>query len=153
MKRKIGIFAILLFVCMAFQSLKAQETKTIQEKETSKQSEFSNEEETLPYFKLGTVIDEQPEFPGGEVARVAFISENVKYPEEARKEKLQGLVRVFFIVETDGSISDIKIARGAAPILDEEAMRVVKSMPKWKPGKHEGKEVRVQCCMPITFIM
>ena len=92
-----------------------------------------------------------PEFPGGEQAMMKFVSENVQYPEEAKEKEISGHVLVGFIVEKDGSVNEVKIVRGIGGGCDEEAVRVVKAMPKWKPGKEKGKPVRVSYMMPFTF--
>ena len=92
-----------------------------------------------------------PEFPGGEQAMMKFVSENVQYPEKAKEKEISGRVLVGFIVEKDGSVNEVKIVRGIGGGCDEEAVRVVKAMPKWKPGKEKGKPVRVSYMMPIFF--
>jgi protein TonB len=92
-----------------------------------------------------------PQFPGGDQAMMKFVSENVQYPEEAKEKEISGRVMVGFIVEKDGSISDVKVVKGIGGGCDEEAVRVVKAMPKWKPGKEKGKPVRVSYMMPFTF--
>ena len=92
-----------------------------------------------------------PEFPGGEQAMMKFVSENVQYPEKAKEKEISGRVLVGFIVEKDGSVNEVKIVRGIGGGCDEEAVRVVKAMPKWKPGKEKGKPVRVSYMMPFTF--
>jgi len=97
------------------------------------------------------VVEKMPEYPGGDEARVKFMVENVKYPDEARKNGISGTVFVSFIVEKDGSISDVKLLRGVDKLLDNEALRVVKLMPAWQPGVQRGKPVRVQFNMPIQF--
>lgn len=94
-----------------------------------------------------------PEFPGGEQAMMKFVSENVQYPEEAKEKEISGRVLVGFIVEKDGSVNEVKIVRGIGGGCDEEAVRVVKAMPKWKPGKQDGKTVRVSYTMPFFFKM
>ncbi len=97
------------------------------------------------------VVEEQPEFPGGAEAMMAFLSENVKYPDIAKENGIQGRVVVNFVVEKDGSITEINIVRGVDPSLDMEAKRVIENMPKWKPGKQRGHEVRVRFTLPIDF--
>ena len=92
-----------------------------------------------------------PEFPGGEQAMMKFVAENVQYPEEAKEKEISGRVLVGFIVEKDGSVNEVKIVRGIGGGCDEEAVRVVKAMPKWKPGKQKGKPVRVHYTLPLTF--
>jgi protein TonB len=92
-----------------------------------------------------------PEFPGGEKAMMDFVAENVQYPDEAKEKEISGRVLVSFVVEKDGSIGDVKVVRGIGGGCDEEAIRVVKAMPKWKPGMEKGKTVRVSYMMPFTF--
>lgn len=97
--------------------------------------------------------EEMPEFPGGEAALMHFLSQNIKYPSIASDNGIKGKVIVNFIVNKDGSISEAKIMRGVDPSLDKEALRVVNSMPKWKPGKQSGKAVRVSYVVPINFVI
>lgn len=97
------------------------------------------------------IVEVMPVFPGGMSALMKYIGENIKYPEEAKKKNMQGRVYVAFIVNQDGSISDTRIIRGASPLLDAEALRVIGSMPKWKPGMQKGKAVRVQYSVPVVF--
>ena len=95
--------------------------------------------------------EEQPSFPGGEVALLNFISQNMKYPEVACEKGIRGRVIVSFIIEKDGSIVEAAVVRGVDPELDKEAIRLVESFPKWKPGKKSGEPVRVKYTLPITF--
>lgn len=97
------------------------------------------------------VVDEPPLFPGGEGAMYEFLGKNMTYPSDAQKKKIQGMVVCQFVVERDGTIENVKIVRSVAPSLDKEAMRVVKSMPKWIPGTKHGRTVRVKYTIPITF--
>ena len=96
-------------------------------------------------------VEQMPEFIGGEDAFIQYLQENIKYPEYAKENKISGTVQVEFIVNEDGSISNTKIVKGIKGGCDEEALRVVKKMPKWKPGKQNGKFVRVYYTVPITF--
>lgn len=98
-------------------------------------------------------VEEMPEFPGGDEARIKFFSKNMIYPVIAKQTGIQGNVYLTFIVEKDGSISNIKILRGIGGGCDDEAVRVVKEMPKWKPGRQNGENVRVRCNMPISFVL
>ena len=100
---------------------------------------------------LFSVVEVMPQYPGGQIAMMKYIMENMKYPEQAMKKGIQGRVAVRFIVEKDGSISDVKPIHSVHTLLDKEAVRVVKSMPKWSPGKQNGKPVRVQLIVPIMF--
>ena len=97
------------------------------------------------------VVEVMPQFPGGQIAMMKYIMENIKYPKQAMKEGIQGRVTVRFIVEKDGSISDVRPVLSVHPLLNKEAVRVVKSMPKWSPGKHNGKPVRVRFNLPVMF--
>ena len=97
------------------------------------------------------VVEVMPQFPGGQIAMLQYLMKNIKYPEQAVKEGIQGRVTVRFIVEKDGSISDVKPVLSVHPLLNKEAVRVVKSMPKWTPGKQNGKPVRVRFNVPVMF--
>ena len=97
------------------------------------------------------VVEKMPEFPGGQKAMMNFLVENIKYPENARKEGISGRVFITYVVEKDGKISNIKLLRGFHPDCDKEALRVVSLMPDWKPGTEKGKPVRVQFNLPIKF--
>ena len=97
------------------------------------------------------VVEVMPQFPGGQIAMLQYIMRNIKYPEQAMKEGIQGRVAVSFIVEKDGSISDVKPILSVHPLLNKEAVRVVESMPKWTPGKQNGKPVRVRFNVPVMF--
>ena len=97
------------------------------------------------------IVETQPEFPGGDGARLAFLNSNIKYPVVAQENGIQGRVVLQFVVNVDGSIVDIEVVRGVDPSLDREAMRVVGIMPKWKPGEQRGKPVRVRFTLPVQF--
>ena len=97
------------------------------------------------------VVEEQPMFPGGMEEMMKFLQQNVKYPKEAYEQGKQGRVIVQFVVNTDGSISNDTIVRSVDPLLDAEALRVVRSMPNWTPGKQKGEPVRVRFTLPVTF--
>lgn len=97
------------------------------------------------------VVEVMPEYPGGMEAMMKFVAENLKYPEQMQKEKVEGRVLLSFVIEKDGSVTNIEEVKSPHQVLTEEAIRVVKLMPKWKPGKQDGKEVRVQFNLPITF--
>ena len=101
--------------------------------------------------KVYDAVDEMPSFPGGLNGLMTFLAQNMVYPVTAQENGVQGRVIVSFVVETDGSITDVKVARSVDPSLDREAMRVVKAMPKWTPGKKDGKPVRVKYTVPVVF--
>jgi protein TonB len=111
------------------------------------------EEEEVAEAEIFTVVEDQPTFPGGDEARIRFLTNNIKYPQMARESSIQGTVYVTFVVERDGSVTDVRILRGIGGGCDEEAIRVIKAMPKWIPGKQRGKPVRVQFNMPIKFTL
>ena len=97
------------------------------------------------------VVEQMPEYPGGMQALLEYLMENVKYPEDAEKQKIEGRVIAIFVVETDGSISNVEVVKPVFPSLDAEAVRVLSGMPKWKPGMQSGKVVRVKYTVPINF--
>jgi len=113
----------------------------------------SNEEEEVAEAEIFTVVEESPSFPGGDEARIRFLTENIKYPQIARESSIQGTVYVTFVVEKNGNVTDVRILRGIGGGCDEEAVRVIKAMPRWSPGKQRGKPVRVQFNMPIKFTL
>lgn len=101
--------------------------------------------------KIFDVVEQMPTFPGGDAALMKYLRDNIHYPTVAAENGVQGRVVVGFVVERDGSISDVNILKGQDPSLDKEAMRVVKSMPKWIPGKQNGSSVRVKFQVPVQF--
>lgn len=110
--------------------------------------EEEEEDEEHPCF---LIVEDMPEFPGGTDALLKFISDNIRYPELSRKKKIQGRVIVGFIIDKQGNVIEVKVLRGINAELDAEAIRVIKSMPKWTPGKQRGKPVPVNYTMPIKF--
>ncbi|MCI7010234.1 MAG: TonB family protein [Prevotella sp.] len=109
--------------------------------------EKPKEEET----KVFDVVEQMPQFPGGQQALFEYLSKNIKYPVIAEENGVQGRVIVTFVVERDGSITDVKVVKSVDPSLDKEAQRVVKAMPHWIPGKQNGSAVRVKYTVPVTF--
>ena len=109
------------------------------------------EEEEVVEAEIFTVVEEMPEFPGGMAKLAEYLAKNIKYPQLARESGIQGRVFINFVVENDGSVTNVKVMRSLGGGCDEEAMRVVKSMPKWKPGKQRGKPVRVSYNLPVNF--
>ncbi len=97
------------------------------------------------------IVEDQPDFPGGDESRMKFLQENIKYPQIANESGIEGRVILTFVVEKNGNITDIKVLKDIGGGCGEEAVRVAKIMPKWKPGKQRGKAVRVQFNMPIMF--
>ena len=113
------------------------------------QQEKEQEEENQVFF----IVEDMPVFPGGELALRRFIANAIKYPVIAQENGIQGKVYVNFVVDKDGSVTNAKIARGVDSSLDKEALRVVNSLPKWKPGMQRGKPVRVSYTVPISFVL
>ena len=105
------------------------------------------EEET----KVFEVVEQMPQFPGGDAALMQFLSSHIKYPVVAEENGIQGRVVCTFVVERNGSITDVKVVKSVDPSLDKEAVRVIKSMPNWIPGKQNGSAVRVKYTVPVTF--
>ena len=109
------------------------------------------EEEEVEEQQIFQVVEEMPEFPGGMGECMKFLSKNIKYPTISQENGVQGRVIVQFVVNRDGSIVDPVVVRGVDPYLDKEALRVISTMPKWKPGKQRGKAVRVKYTVPVMF--
>ena len=131
MKKFIGFAFIMLFFGVAQPCCFAQEGTT----------------------KLFTVVEEMPSYPGGDTARIKFLVENIVYPKTAKEKGIQGVVYISFVIDEKGQVEDVKVLRGIGGGCDEEAMRIVKLMPNWIPGKSDGKNVRVQFNMPIRFTL
>ena len=129
---------LLLFLAMLSSSVMLMAQDVDSKTETQKDEVYS-------------IVETMPSFPGGQNALVAYIQKNLNYPQSARENGIQGRVYVNFVVEKDGSISNVKVNRGIGGGCDEEAVRVVKAMPKWIPGVQNGQTVRVSYMMPIVF--
>ena len=144
-------FKYLLFVPLAVALLAMNSTamRANVQKKVVKTTKVTKK--TSATDKVYEVCEQMPIFPGGDAAMMKYLSENVKYPALAIKAQEQGRVVVSFTVEKDGAISDVKVARSVTPSLDAEAVRVVKAMPKWTPGKQDGQLVRVRYNVPVSF--
>ena len=143
MKLSIKFFMVLITFFIFHQKMNAQTGNP----PVSPQSRDTNQ----PVY---TIVEEQPVFQGSEKKYYKYLMDNIKYPSEAKKDSIQGTVFVEFIVETDGSITNVSLKKGTQKIgggCDEEALRVIRSMPKWKPGIQSGKPVRVAMVIPIKF--
>ena len=165
-KQKTNRFAgykYLLFVPLAFalvfmnsckrkpkvQKQEMEGTRVVVKAESAEDTaQIKNAESTEKTFE---VVEQMPAFPGGDAALMKYLSENIKYPEAAEKAGEQGRVVVNFIVEKDGAISNVYVVRSVTPTLDAEAVRVIKAMPKWVPGKQDGQFVRVKYNVPVSF--
>lgn len=98
-----------------------------------------------------TFVEQMPEFPGGQNAMLTYLRTNIEYPDSARVKQIEGRVYLRFVVDKDGNVVNPEVARSVDPLLDEEAIRVVRQMPKWTPGKQNGKAVNVYFTLPISF--
>lgn len=139
-------------------------TKSFPEKAAEEQERMTKEnsfpkptiityEQTLDSNTVYSVVEKMPDFPGEQDSLFAFLIRNIKYPAEARKKETSGKVYTQFIVERNGSLSDIKVIRGIGDGCDEEAIRVIKLMPNWIPGEQREKKVRVRFILPIHFAL
>ena len=111
------------------------------------------DEEEVEEQQIFQVVENMPEFPGGRAALMKYLATNIKYPPYAKEAGIQGRVFINFVVEKDGSITAVKVLRGIGGGCDEEAIRVVKNMPKWSPGMQRGKPVRVSFNLPVKFTL
>jgi protein TonB len=107
--------------------------------------------EAVEDTKVFEVVEQMPQYPGGDAALMQYLSSHIKYPVIAEENGIQGRVVCTFVVEKDGSITDVRVVKSVDPSLDKEAVRVIKSMPKWIPGKQNGSAVRVKYTVPVTF--
>lgn len=153
--KKILFIAVLSFGFMAnamaqhFDDEEEVVEKKVEEKKVEeKKVEVIEQSESDEVFE---VVDNMPSFPGGQGAMFEYISRNIKYPEIAVANGVQGCVIVTFIVKKDGSLSYVRIVKSVDPALDKEALRLIKSMPKWSPGIKKGKYVNVKFTVPVTF--
>ena len=140
------LFVPLTIALMAMNSsvIRANvQKKVVKTTKTTKKADASN--------KVYEVVEQMPTFPGGDAALMKYLAENIKYPVSAQKAKEQGRVVVQFIVEKDGTVTGVKTVRSVAPALDAEAVRVIKAMPKWTPGRQGGQPVRVNYNVPVSF--
>ncbi len=110
-------------------------------------------EEPVVEEQIFTIVEEMPSFPGGEAKMMEYLAKSIKYPQMAIDAQISGVVYVTFVVDKAGKISDVKVLRGIGGGADEEAIRVVKAMPQWKPGKQRGKPVSVQYNLPVRFTL
>ena len=101
--------------------------------------------------KVFDIVEQMPEYPGGQAALFEYLSKNIKYPADAEKKKVEGKIFVTFVVDADGKITDVSLMRKVFPSLDAEAIRVISAMPNWIPGKQKGQVVRVKYTVPIIF--
>jgi len=133
-----------------------EEELQMEDTEVDQDTEIEFIEETAEEVvedEIFTIVQDMPSFPGGDGAMLSYLGKNIKYPTLAKESGIQGTVYVTFVVEKDGRVSDVKVLRGIGGGCDEEAIRVVKSMPRWTPGKQRGKPVKVQYNLPCRFVL
>jgi len=149
-----SLFAILFFSTLC-NFMQAQSSDSIIASPKIQVVSYSNKELGNKQVEedVYTIVEESPEFPGGQDSLMSYLSNNIKYPYLAMKTEIQGTVYVTFVIETDGAVSHVKVLRGIGGGCDEESVRVVKNMPNWIPGKQRGKAVRVQFNLPIRFVL
>jgi len=146
----ISVVCILSVLMLNAQTQDSKRSLDKAKKQSDKNSEYPIEDVEENVF---LVVEVAPEYPGGLDSLLKYLQENITYPKEARDANIQGIVYVTFIVEANGSVSSVKVLRGIGGGCDEEAARVVKEMPAWKPGTQRGKQVRVQFNLPVRFIL
>ena len=143
---------VLLFSCGESEREEATSTanSNTESAETRAEKSASKTEFTGEVYEI---VEQMPEYPGGLTALMNYLRENIHYPAAAQSAGIEGRVIVSFIVEPNGSVSNVEVVRGVDSNLDQEALRVVRQMPKWKPGKQEGSTVRVKFHLPIKFML
>ena len=152
MKKLFLFVAVAVMYCSCAEvSTKDSDASLVNDKGTELVDEAENEQDIPMVDDVILVPDVIPEFPGGEDSLFAFLSRNIKYPAEAKKADIRGRVFVTFVVEKDGRITGERILRDIGGGCGEEVLRVIRAMPKWKPGTQDGKPVRVQFNLPVAF--
>jgi len=132
-----------------------EEELEVEDMEVDEETEIEivEEEEEIDEDEIFTVVEQMPQFGGGDADLMNYLAKNIKYPAMAKESGISGIVYVTFVVNSKGEIVDVKILRGIGGGCDKEAVRVVKKMPKWKPGKQRGKPVSVQYNLPVRFVL
>ena len=152
LRRQLGKAVAVVGVSIGLAALTACESQLAEMNTDSNVSSVMNQSAGSKISQwMGDVVEYPPTFPGGSQALLDFLRENTKYPEQAKKDSIKGRVVLSFVVETNGSITEPKVVRSVHPLLDEEALRVAKLMPKWEPVYQNGTPVRVKYNIPVTF--
>ena len=139
----------LLLIVNARATAQQKADKTVHEFKTSEITDVKIKK--VDNDTIYNIVEVMPEFPGGMDKMAKYLSENIKYPEEAKEKGISGRVFISYVIEKDGSVTEVKVMRSVNPLVDDEAVRVVKAMPKWKPGLQKGKPVRVNYILPVNF--
>ncbi len=147
--RLVLIHGLMTLAIIWFGNETATAQNVVNQKESEQKSAFPKKNEIEE--KIFDVVEQPPKFPGGNLALLDYLSNNVQYPRDAEEEGKQGRVVVAFVVEKDGTITNVKVVRSVYPSLDNEAVRIVAAMPKWIPAKQNGEYVRVKYNLPVTF--
>jgi protein TonB len=147
MKKIVASFAVALIPVANACTNEGEKAETMQAEaiQSARMAESNSDENVY------TVVENSPEFAGGITALYTFLGKNIKYPKEASEANVRGKVLVTFVVGTNGAVRDVKLLKGLGYGTDEEAIRVVKAMPNWKPGSQDGKNVAVKYNLPISF--
>ncbi len=162
---KLSILIVIIFMSntsFAQEVVKAGKPKTVEQSKEAvapdesiviEVDEIVDSVQITDSGEIFVFVEDQPSFPGGEKARLKYLQENIHYPEVAKEAGVQGIVYITFLIEKDGRITNVKVLRGVGGGLDEESVRVIKSMPNWEPGRQRGKAVRCQFNMLIRFLL
>ena len=139
------LLPIAVTACLAVTFANCNNSMLLSNDDKINEKSFTNQDE--PYV----IVAEMPEFPGGEKALLKYIAENVDYPQEAKEKDIEGSVYIKFVVNSEGKVQDVETLRGVDPLLDQEAIKVIESLPDFKPGREDGKPVNVSMQVPIMF--
>ena len=139
------LLPIAVTACLAVTFANCNNSMLLSNDDKINEKSFTNQDE--PYV----IVAEMPEFPGGEKALLKYIAENVVYPQEAKEKDIEGSVYIKFVVNSEGKVQDVETLRGVDPLLDQEAIKVIESLPDFKPGREDGKPVNVSMQVPIMF--
>ncbi len=146
MKSYILLIASIIIYNISF----SQEIKKAESKENDKETKIVNSDNDIYNFYT---LEQKPEFPGGEKGLLSYIAKHTEYPNKAKRKNITGKVYVQFIIDKEGKVTNVKVLRSAHPLLDKSALKVIKSLPDWKPGKQRGKNVKVSFQVPINYTL
>jgi TonB family protein len=151
MKKKLLLLSLITGPLLAYSAdMEIVTESPVQEEiKVAEPRHVTDEDEDIDY--VYKIVEKKAEFPGGQRKLMEYLKKNVKYPKQALDKSIEGRVLVKFTIKKDGTIDDIRVIKGVDSILDEEAIRVVKNMPKWIPGQSRGKDVNSQFTLPIRF--
>ena len=139
------LLPIAVTACLAVTFANCNNSMLLSNDDKINEKSFTNQDDAY------VIVEEMPEFPGGEKALLKYIAENVVYPQEAKEKDIEGSVYIKFVVNSEGKVQDVETLRGVDPLLDQEAIKVIESLPDFKPGRQDGKPVNVSMQVPIMF--